>query len=85
MTCNPPLLSRMTPSPSATIAATPSGGFYLRRNLADTAHRGPSAPYCQSPDNIQSDVPVLNPQLLCSSINLRSGGATAAARPRHHR
>jgi hypothetical protein len=54
----------MSFSSLATVAATPAAGFYLRNNLADTGSGAQAAPYCQSPDIIQSDMPVLNPQLV---------------------
>ena len=46
----------------ATVAATPALGFYLRNNLADTGSGAQVAPYGQSPDIIQSDTLVHDPQ-----------------------
>lgn len=62
----PPMtaVSAMNLSSFATVAAAPSAGFHLRHNLADTGSGAQAAPYCQSPDIIQSDMPVLNPHLV---------------------
>lgn len=51
----------MSLSTLATVAATPAATFHLRHNLADTGSGAHAAPYCQSPDIIQSDTPLPDP------------------------
>lgn len=56
----------MSLSTLATVAATPAATFHLRRNLADTGCGAHAAPYCQSPDIIQSDMPLPDPPSVLS-------------------
>lgn len=57
----------MSLSTLATVAATPAATFHLRHNLADTGCGARAAPYCQSPDIIQSDMPLADPQSVLRS------------------